>query len=165
MLESSAKEPIDPFDCKPGLSITEQELVERLGWFTHVRWLMAGGTLALLLFSWYGLGVRFHVADMLPTLRPALYITGLIFLYNAVFTVLVLRIRQGGQTSQRRIILLALGQIACDMAAVTALVHHTGGVANYFVILVLLPMVIASELLPQALAYPVSYTHLTLPTN
>jgi len=153
MLESSDKKPIEPFDCKPGLTITEQELVERLGWFTHVRWLMAGGTLALLLFSWYGLDVRFHSANMQPTLRPSIYITCLIFLYNAVFTVLVRQIRQGGLTSQRRIILLALGQIACDMVAVMALVHYTGGVANYFVILVLLPMVIASELLPQALAY------------
>jgi signal transduction histidine kinase len=135
------------------LTITEQELVERLGWFTHVRWLMAGGTLVLLLFCWHGLGVRFHVADKSPTLGPAIYATCLIFFYNAVFTVLVGRIRRAGTIRRRRINLLALGQIACDMIAVTALVHHTGGVANYFVILVLLPMVIASELLPQALAY------------
>ena len=70
-----------------------------------------------------------------------------------MFTFLVRKIRRGGPINQRRINLIALGQIACDMLAVTALVHHTGGVANYFVILVLLPMVIASELLPQSLAY------------
>lgn len=162
MPESSDNEPVElatpegdtgPFDHEPDRTITEQELVERLGWFTHVRWLMAGGTLVLLLFCWYGLGVRFHVANAPPTLQPAIYITWLIFLYNAVFTVLVRRIRRGRLISQRRINLLALAQIACDMVAVTALVHHTGGVANYFVILVLLPMVIASELLPQAMAY------------
>jgi len=142
-----------PLRHEPDLTITERELVERLGWFTHVRWLMAGGTLVLLLFCWYGLGVRFQVAGNPPALGSAIYVTCLIFFYNAVFTVLVRRIRRGGIISQRRINLLALGQIACDMIAVTALVHHTGGVANYFVILVLLPMVIASELLPQALAY------------
>jgi signal transduction histidine kinase len=142
-----------PLGHEPDLTITERELVERLGWFTHVRWLMAGGTLLLLLFCWYGLGVRFHVANAPPTLGPAFCVTWLIFFYNAVFTVLVRRIRRGGTISRRGINLLALGQIACDMIAVTALVHHTGGVANYFVILVLLPMVIASELLPQALAY------------
>jgi signal transduction histidine kinase len=138
---------------EPDLTITEQELVERLGWFTRVRWLMAGGTLVLLLFCWYGLGVRFHVANAKPTLGPAIYVALLIFIYNAVFTVLVRRIRHDGAIRLRRINLIALGQIACDMIAVTALVHHTGGVANYFVILVLLPMVIASELLPQSLAY------------
>ncbi len=138
---------------EPDLTITEQELVERLGWFTKVRWLMAGGTLVLLLFCWYVLDVRFHVANGQATLGPAIYVTGLIFIYNAIFTVLVRRISRGAAINRRRLNLLALGQIACDMIAVTALVHHTGGVANYFVILVLLPMVIASELLPQALAY------------
>jgi signal transduction histidine kinase len=142
-----------PPQYRRDLTITEQELVERLGWFTHVRWLMACGTLVLLLFCWWGLGVRFHVASARPALGPAIYVTVLIFIYNAVFTVLVGRIRHGGAIRRQRLNVLALGQIACDMIAVTALVHHTGGVANYFVILVLLPMVIASELLPQALAY------------
>jgi len=142
-----------PSRREPDLTITEQELVERLGWFTHVRWLMAAGTFLLLLFCWYGLGVRFRVVGKPSTLGPAIYVTCVIFIYNAVFTVLVRSFRRGGAFSRRRINLLALGQIACDMIAVTALVHHTGGVANYFVILVLLPMVIASGLLPRALAY------------
>ena len=86
-------------------------------------------------------------------MAPAVYVTLHIFAYNTVFTLLVRRARARGQMNRRVIVVLALGQIACDMTAVTALVHHTGGVENYFVILVLLPMVIASELLPQGLAY------------
>lgn len=135
------------------LTMTEQELVERLGWFTQVRWLMAGGTLVLLLFCWYVLGVRFHLAGRAPTFAAPLYVTCAIFVYNAVFTVVVRGLRRSATITRGRINLIALGQIACDMVAVISLVHHTGGVANYFLLLVLLPMVIASELLPQVLAY------------
>ena len=135
------------------LTLIEQELIERLGWFTHVRWLMAGGTLLLLLFCWYVLGVRFHLARGEPSLSAPVYVTCVIFLYNAIFTVIVLKFRRSAAFNRRRINLIALGQIACDMFAVISLVHYTGGVANYFLILVLLPMVIASELLPQSLAY------------
>ena len=136
-----------------GLTLTERELFERLMWFTHVRWFMAAGTLALLVFCWYVLGVRFHLSGRAASMAPAVYVTLHIFAYNTVFTLLVRRARVRGQMNRRVIVVLALGQIACDMTAVTALVHHTGGVENYFVILVLLPMVIASELLPQGLAY------------
>jgi signal transduction histidine kinase len=135
------------------LTLTERELFERLSWFTNVRWFMAAGALGLLLTSWYALGVRFHAAGREASLMPALYVTGLIFLYNAAFALLARLMRARRRITARGIIALALGQIACDMLAVTALVHHTGGVENYFFVLVLLPMVIASELLPQALAY------------
>jgi signal transduction histidine kinase len=77
----------------------------------------------------------------------------LIFLYNAIFTFLVHIARARGRIRRRIIVLLAQGQIVCDMIAVCALVHHTGGVENYFILLVLLPMVIATALLPQSLAY------------
>jgi signal transduction histidine kinase len=135
------------------LTLTEQELFERLGWFTNIRWFMAAGTLGLLFFSWYALGVRFLPPCREASLVPPLYVTGLIFTYNAMFAFLVRRMRTHRRITSQGIVALALGQIACDMLAVTGLVHHTGGVENYFVILVLLPMGIASELLPQKLAY------------
>ncbi len=147
--------PPSPIPCarEDRLTLTERELFERLGWFTHIRWFMATGTLLLLSFSWYVLGVRFHAVGEPPSLSPAVYVTLLIFLYNALFTFLVRLVQARRQITRRIIVFLALGQIACDMMAVSVLVHHTGGVENYFIILVLLPMVIASELLPQALAY------------
>jgi signal transduction histidine kinase len=136
-----------------GLTLTERELFERLSWFTNVRWFMAAGTLGLLFASWYALGVRFHAPGRDASLMPGLYVTGLIFVYNAAFALLARLMRARRRITARGTIALALGQIACDMLAVTALVHCTGGVENYFFVLVLLPMVIASELLPQWLAY------------
>jgi len=142
-----------PHPAGAPLTITEQELFERLGWFTHVRWFMAAGTLALLAFCWVVLGIRFRRDDGTSVLAPAVYVTLLIFVYNAVFTFLVHVVQTRGQITRRVMVLLALGQIVCDTTAVAALVHFTGGVENYFIILVLLPLVIASELLPQSLAY------------
>ena len=71
-----------------GLTLTERELFERLSWFTNIRWFMAAGTLGLLFASWYALGVRFHAPGREPSLMPGLYVTGLIFLYNAAFALL-----------------------------------------------------------------------------
>lgn len=139
-----------------GLTITERELFGRLGWFTQVRWAMGSLTLLILLASWYLLGVRFHSGAGRPTMAPAVWVIAVLFLYNAAFTVLFYVVRARRQMTRRLIAQMALGQIACDLGIVCALVHYTGGAENLFVILLLLPIVIAAEFLPQWLAYTVA---------
>jgi len=135
------------------LTITDRELFERLRWFTQVRWLFGLGTLGLLLVSWHVLGVRFHRSSGEPTIGLATGAAVAIFLYNAVFTFLCHMLTTRGVVRRRQIVLMAWGQLSCDLVATFLLVHFTGGVENFFLLLVLLPMVIAIELLPRKLVY------------
>jgi len=140
-------------DRSEALTLTERELFDRLGWFTHIRWGIGALCLLILLVSRYALGVRFRVGPEPISMAPAVAVVVLIFAYNAVFTFLVHLARVRWRITRRLIVLMALGQILLDMLAVFALVHFTGGVENFFIILMILPLVIATELMPQKLAY------------
>jgi len=142
---------------RDGLSLTERELFDRLGWFIQIRWFMGVFALMLLLAAWNLFGVRFRPGGGEPRLSGAAEFVLLVFLYNALFTFLQHIVRSRRRITRRVIIALALGQIACDSLAVCGLVHHTGGVENFFIILILLPLVIAAELLPAWLAYTVAF--------
>ncbi len=135
------------------LTITDRELFYRLGWFTHVRWAFGLFCLLMLLICWHVLGVRFRIGDGPWTMAPAAHVVLAMFLYNAVFTFAVRIIRSGKRTTRHMIVFIALAQIMCDLVSICALIHYTGGVENVFVILILVPIVIVTELLPQALAY------------
>ena len=139
-----------PLDM-PSPTLTQQELLYRLAWFVRVRWAMAGLSLALLPGSAL-FGIRFFLRDE-PTLLPALIVVASIFAYNMAFLLLHLKVTRGSPRNAH-VRAMALGQIACDLLAVCLLVHFTGGVENFFLLLVLLPIVIATELLdrPWALA-------------
>ncbi len=139
--------------ARDGLSLTERELFDRLGWFIQIRWFMGLFAMLLLLVAWSILGMRFRQGAEEPRLSPAADAVLVIFLYNALFTFLQHVVCARRRITRRIIIALALGQIACDSLAVCGLVHYTGGVENYFIILILLPLVIAAELLPAWLAY------------
>ncbi len=134
------------------LSITDRELLYRLGWFTRVRWAMGGLALFGLLVSWYVLRVRFRL-DGEETITPAVNVVLGVFFYNAVFTFAVHVFRAIGKITRRLIYGLATGQLVCDMIAACALAHYTGGVENFFIILVLLPLVVTTELLPRKWTY------------
>jgi signal transduction histidine kinase len=134
------------------LSLTDRELLYRLGWFTRLRWAMGGLALFALLLSWYVLHVRFRLAGE-ETLTPAANVVLGIFLYNAVFTFAVHVFQAVGKITRRLLYGLATGQLVCDMIAACALAHYTGGVENFFIILVLMPLVVATELLPRKWTY------------
>ena len=135
------------------MSLTDRELLERLGWFTRVRWGMGSSALLILLVSWFVLGVRFRPGGGAATMAPAVNAVLMVFLYNAVFVFLCHILKARGQINRKLIVQLALGQLVCDMVGVCSLAHYTGGVENYFIILVLLPLAITAELLPQRLTY------------
>ena len=135
------------------LSITDRELLYRLGWFIRVRWAMGGMALFVLLAGWHALNVRFRIGGV-ETMTPAVIVVLCVFLYNAVFT-FALHVFEGvGKITRRLIYELAMAQLVCDMIAACVLAHYTGGVENFFVILVLMPLVAATELLPRGWTYP-----------
>ncbi len=135
------------------LSLTDLELADRLGWFTHLRWVVGVVALLILMVSWHVLGMRFVINGREESVALAVQVILLVFLYNAAFAFIVHIIRAKGKISSGIIVKLALAQLACDMIAICAVAHYTGGVENFFVVLVVLPLVVATELLPQKLAY------------
>jgi signal transduction histidine kinase len=138
------------------LTLTDQELLLRLGWFVHIRWVVGAMCLALLLIGNKLLGVRLSVdGQEVPLARPVHVVVGLLG-YNAVFAYLGARLRRSGRVTRQRIVRLALGQIAFDLVGVCVLIHNTGGVENFFIVLTVVPLVLASALLPRALAYGVA---------
>ena len=142
------------FDLGRGqLTITDHELFERLTWFTYVRWGFGLFCLLTLLVAWYGFGVRFRLGDQPSTMAPVVEVILVLFVYNAVFTFLNPILAARRQITRRLIDLIALAQIVCDVVAIAALVHCTGGIENPFVILVVVPVAIVAELLPRGLAY------------
>ena len=140
------------------LTITDRELFERLGWFTHVRWAFGAFCLLALLLSWHVFGVRFRAANGSLTMAPAVNVVLILFLYNAAFTFLVRIVRERRTITRKLIESIALLQISCDLIAICALIHYTGGVRNFFVLLILVPIVIVAELLPKGLAYATAAT-------
>ena len=135
------------------LTLTDQELLYRLGWFTRLRWGIGAITLLIFLFSWYVVGIRFRTTGGRYTTAQMVDVVLLIFLYNAVFVFLIHIFRDRRKISHHMMVGLGLAQIMCDMIAICALVHFSGGIENLFIILILLPLVIATELLPKILAY------------
>jgi len=156
MLPHMAK-PSDMVGAPRDLSITDRELLERLTWFTHVRWVFGMAALVTLLVSWYGLGLRLRTPDGTHSMAPAVRVVLAMFLYNALFVLLSHIVRTRQRVTRRLLEGLALGQFGCDLIAISALIHYTGGVENSFVFIILVPLVIVTELLPQPLAYATAF--------
>jgi signal transduction histidine kinase len=128
------------------LTLTEQELFQRLGWFTQVRWGAAGCAAAFMAIGWFLFDVRF-------AWRQALAVVAAMVVYNLVFWMESRRLYRQPSIRRRGILRLAHAQIVCDLAAVAALVHAIGGVENHFILLFVFPLVVASEFFSQRVAY------------
>lgn len=127
-------------------SLTQRELFERLGWFISIRWVAGSAALLLLLVARYAYRV-----DIAP--YPPVITIGVLFLYNAVFLMLVTDAYRRRVVNRRFILGCANAQILCDLVTLAALLHFTGGVENPFLIFAVCPLVIASGLLPTGNAY------------
>jgi signal transduction histidine kinase len=127
-------------DPPPNLSLTltEQELFRRLGWFTQVRWGATACAAVFMAVGWYGFDVRFDW-------QAGLAVVAAMLAYNLLLWTEVRRLYRQPEIRRRRIVRLAHTQIICDLLAVTALVHTIGGVENHFIILFIFPMIVASE--------------------
>jgi len=127
-----------PEEDLPELSLNQRELLSRLGWFVHLRWLTVGSiALALGVESWReGLS-----REMLPILK----LGGIVSAYNLIFTCVNRRVRRA--PSRGGNIAFAWLQILADLATLTLVIHRTGGISSAFVVFYIVPMVAAGELL------------------
>jgi signal transduction histidine kinase len=130
----------------PELSLAEQELFDRLEWFTQVRWGAGACAAAFMAIGWHLFGVRFDW-------DAALVVIAALFGYNLIFWVWARRLYRRKGIQKRWITTLAHAQITCDLLAVAALVHTIGGAENHFILLFLFPMVVASEFFSPRTAY------------
>lgn len=127
-------------------ALTLEELFERLGWFVSIRWFAGLAALLLVLIGWYGFGVRIEP-------RPVVLTVAVLFGYNALFLLLVTDAYRRQRVSPRFVSGCANAQIVCDLITLAVLMHLTGGVENPFIVFFICPLVIASELLPNRIAY------------
>ncbi len=139
-----AATPADHNGAMPHLTVLE--LFERLGWFVSIRWFAGLAALLLVLLGWYGFDVR------VPA-RPVVLTICIVLTYNALFLLLVTDAYRRNQIHLGFVNGCANAQIICDLLALAVLMHFTGGVENPFIVFLICPLVIASELLPNRIAY------------
>lgn len=128
------------------MSLAEQELFERVGWFIVLRWLAVLAASLTLVVAWYGLGLRFAVRPLVTVLLSILF-------YNAVFALFAKVVRDRRTVTARLIVVFVNVQIAMDLVALALLIHFGGGVENFFIVFFVFHMIIASELLSPLNAY------------
>jgi len=131
---------------KRELTLTERVLYERLGWFAEVRWVAGLTALLFMAIAWYVFDIRFAI-------RTAVAAVFALFFYNAFFFLSARSLYQGPRAGKRWIRALAHGQVVCDLLAVAVLVHGIGGVENHFIILFIMPVIVASEFFSKQTAY------------
>ncbi len=118
----------------------------RLNWFIRLRWLFAGGALAVLAAE------RFALPD---TTRPwqllavVLGVAGLNLVWTLVARALRTQVAAGGAAAdtQRAGTLFANAQVAADLLLLTAILHCTGGAENPMSVFYLFHVAISGLLL------------------
>lgn len=125
-------------------ALTLEELTARLAWLTHLRWVAAAGVVVLPLAADSVLKLR------LPVLPLAL--VGLaIAAYNLAFRAWL---KAHAATMDFRLTrLMANTQIAVDLAALTVVLHLSGGVDNPLSLYYVFHVVIAATMLTPLAAY------------
>lgn len=123
--------------------IQRQGLIERLYWLIRVRWIAVIGVFLTVLFTTRGLGFSLPVF-------PLYAITALIFLYNILFFVLLVRCEKKSPVLINRI---ANAQISLDLVSLAALIHFSGGIENPFIFYFIFHMIIASILLSRSASF------------
>lgn len=129
------------------LSLQDQELLERLGWFIRLRWLAATGVL----FVTLGSRVIF---DQPYPLWPGISVAAAIFIYNLLFVVY----HRTRCCRQLPVVafplrLFANVQVITDLLALGALVYFLRAVDTYVLAFFFFHMIIASILLPKFNSY------------
>ncbi len=129
------------------LSLSQLELIDRIGWLIRLRWLAFVGVAATILVA------RLAFDSSLPWL--SLYVTACaIPCYNLVAYLDWRQVNRVGVEHIERISSrLANIQIVCDLVILGVLIHFSGGIENLFGFYFVFHMVIASILLSRRAAY------------
>jgi len=125
-----------------------ETLSSRIRWLWGLRWIAGFGLAAMTLFVHFALGLTL-------AWQALLVLAGILLVYNALLTLWLSRAGEPSSPGLRgkRTERLACSQIAVDILILTLCLHFSGGVENPFVMLYVLPPVIASVLLSSQCAY------------
>jgi signal transduction histidine kinase len=127
-------------------TLSDQELVQSLGWLIQMRWLAGSGVLVATFAAHTVLGL------WLPALP--LYVTGLAILgYNAALFRRLRTLRRHPPASMASYERFAREQIGLDWLAMTGLVALSGGIESPAIVFFMFHIAIAALLLPHVHAF------------
>lgn len=116
---------------------TEDELLSRLEWFVHLRWLFLLVLGILVFCATHYFRLRLH-------LTPIILIAGAVLVYNCGFLFLHQVVWAARKPSPGNIRLEANLQIGLDLLALALLIHFSGGIENPFFFFFVFHMIVGS---------------------
>lgn len=127
----------------PDRSLREEELLVRVGWIVKIRWLFLAVLAVSIVTGRYVFGIRFPVGRVV-------LVGVIVLLYNLAFDLYhrYRKLRSVPDLTVSRI--EAYLQIGLDLAALTFLIHFSGGAENPFIYFYLFHAILASMLLYRA---------------
>ena len=131
---------------------TREALAEQILWLIRLRWIAVGSIIVTCMMGTY-------VFPALANAAPIYVCAGLLLLSNILY--LVAATRQVSRSS-RRDIALAMIQVETDLVLLTAVLHFSGGVANPFFLLYVIPIIIATIILPKSMSHAAGLTAIML---
>ncbi|UCE47774.1 MAG: PAS domain-containing protein, partial [Phycisphaerales bacterium] len=131
---------------------TREALAEQILWLIRLRWIAVGCILLACLMGTY-------VFPVLPNATPICVCAAVLLLSNILY--LIAASNKGG-LSGRRAITIGMIQVETDLVLLTAVLHFSGGVANPFFLLYVVPIIIATIILPKSMSYATVLTAILL---
>jgi len=116
---------------------TEDELLLRLEWFVHLRWLFLLVLGILVFCATHYFRLRLH-------LTPIILIACIVLIYNGVFLFLHRVVWAARKPSSRNIRIEANLQIGLDLLALAWMIHFSGGIENPFFFFFVFHMIVGS---------------------
>lgn len=129
-----------------------REIVERSLWLLRLRWPAVAGLVLATTFA------RFVLDLPVPT-GPLYICAGCIAAYNALFSAVSRKRADAGADTDaqfRRAEALATAQIVADMAALTVLLHFSGGIENPLLVYFVFHVIVAPILFSRRRAFQIA---------
>lgn len=131
---------------------TREALAEQILWLIRLRWIAVG---CIVLACIMGTQV-FHV---LPNVLPIYICAGLLLVSNILYFIAATR---RNSRSGRRDVAIGMIQVETDLVLLTAVLHFSGGVSNPFFLLYVVPIIIATIILPRSMSYAALLTAIVM---
>ncbi|MHC4566995.1 MAG: two-component system sensor histidine kinase NtrB [Planctomycetota bacterium] len=122
---------------------TREALAEQILWLIRLRWIAVGCIILACLMGT-------HVFPVLANAVPIYVCAALLLLSNVLY---LLAVTKKGSRTGRRDITIGMIQVEMDLVLLTAVLHFSGGVANPFFLLYVVPIIIATIILPRSMSY------------
>lgn len=127
---------------------TREALAEQILWLIRLRWIAVGSIIVACLMGTY-------VFPALANAAPIYVCAGLLLFSNVLY---LFAATKRVSRAARRDIAVAMIQVETDLILLTVVLHFSGGVTNPFFLLYVIPIIIATIILPRNLSYAAGLT-------